>query len=241
MNAELSIASLLELMRQETLQSVVHDLRTPITVLKGNLELLRSGLIGQLTPDQKKLVDRSIGPLDELILMTENLLQMAQLEDHQVELHLEETDLDRLLSETLDFYQIPFEQRHMKLYREGNTLGMRLLIDAFWIKRVLQNLIWNAFKFTPDGGRVTVHVSHVEGGLTVTVEDTGLGIAEDKLQTIFGKFKQAHGPRDRKIGTGLGLWICQQVMALHGGHIRVESTPDEGSRFILFFPSNKIL
>jgi len=153
------------LSKQELMLSVVHDLRTPMTVIKGYLQILLSGVMGELSADQMKLIRRSIGPLEDLILLTENLLQSVTLQQKVVPLKLVEIDLDQLLAETVDFYQIPFQQRGMQIYREGNTMGVRVRVDVFWFKRLMHNLIWNAFKFTPDQGQVSLHVEYKDGGL----------------------------------------------------------------------------
>lgn len=233
--------SLEEMLKQETVQTVVHDLRTPMTVIKGNLQLLLSGMMGEMTQEQLKLLQRSVAPLEDLILMTDNLLQATTLEQNPLSLKLEEIDVDQLLAETIEFYSLPFKQREMEIYRQGNTFGTKIRVDVFWMKRVLSNLIWNAYKFTPDHGKVTVHVQFKDNGLEVIVQDTGRGIPAEKLHAIFNKFDQAAPGGDRKLGTGLGLWICKRVLQLHGGDIRVESTEGQGSRFILFFPSCCIL
>lgn len=241
MKTESLEARLGEMMRHETLQTVVHDLRTPITVIKGNLELLLSGIMGELSAEQMKLLERSVGPLEDLILMTENLLQVPKLESGEMTLTLQDVDLDQILAEAIDFYQTPFRQRGMQLYRQGNSQGLRLHVDAFWLRRVLHNLIWNAYKFTPDNGQVFVHVQRQADGVDLVVEDTGCGIPSDKLLSIFEKFEQVQTLRDRRMGTGLGLWICKKVLELHGGTIHVESRQGQGSRFILFFPAERVL
>ncbi len=228
-------------MQQDDVQSVVHDLRSPMTVIKGNLQLLLSGVMGQMTQDQLMLIRRSVGPLEDLILMTENLLQSTALEKNDLEIKLEETDLDKLLSETIDFYSSTFKQRNMELYRDGNTFGLKVRLDTFWMKRVLNNLIWNAYKFTPDQGKVAIKVDYLGGGLELSIEDSGRGIPTNKLGNLFHKFTQASPMKDRKLGTGLGLWICKRVLELHGGSIRVESEEGKGSRFILRIPPSCIL
>ena len=230
-----------ELLKQENVQSMVHDMRTPMTVLKGNLLLLLSGVAGEMSSDQTMILRRSMGPLEDLIQMTENMLQAVTLEKDEIFLQLVKTDLDKLLAELVEFYQVPFKQRNMKLFREGNSFGSQLLIDTFWIKRVLHNLIWNAYKFTPDNGEVRVHVLHTTGGLRLIVEDTGRGIPPAQLETIFDKFSQAAPSTDRRMGSGLGLWICKRVMQLHGGDITAESVEGHGSRFILDFPADHVL
>src|SRR5579871_3769342 len=157
------------LMNQDAVQSMVHDLRTPITVIKGNLQLLLSGVMGHMSDEQLMLIQRSVGPLEDLILLTENLLQSATLEKSELTMNLEEVDLDKMLTETIDFYAVPFQQREMEIYRDGNTFGTKLRMDTFWMKRVLNNLIWNAYKFTPDQGKVTIQVERREGGLDLVI------------------------------------------------------------------------
>ena len=237
---EQSIIPVLQLMKLEAVQTVVHDLRTPMTVIKGYLQLLLSGVMGEMSAEHKMLIERSVGPLDDLILMTENLLQAATLEKDNLKMNFVETDLDKLLAEIIEFYQLPFKQRGMRISRNGNTVGLKISVDPFWVKRVFHNLVWNAFKFTPDHGQVTLEVSHRSQGIDLMVQDTGRGITPDKLDVIFEKFQQADH-QDKKLGTGLGLWICKRVMQLHEGSIRAESTKGQGSRFILSFPVSCIL
>jgi len=212
-----------------------------MTVIKGNLQLLLSGVMGRMSEEQVMLIQRSVGPLEELILMTENLLQATSLEKTGFNLKLEETELDKLLSDAIDFYSTPFKQREMQIYRHGNTFGTRLRVDVFWMKRVLSNLIWNAYKFTPDHGKVLIYVRHNGDDLDLVVEDNGRGIPAEKLNLIFEKFKQSSPACDGKLGTGLGLWICKRILELHGGSIRVESEEGKGTRFILTIPSSCIL
>lgn len=230
-----------DLIQQDVVQTMVHDLRAPITVIKGNLLILLSGMVGQMSDDQKMLLERSVGPLEEMLQLTDNLLQASKLAQNNVPLERTRTDLDRLISETIEFYELPFRQRNMQIFRDGNTLGLQLNVDSFWIKRVLHNLIWNAFKYTPDNGRVSLEVSHKGQGLELAISDTGCGIASEKLKQIFEKFGQANTSADRQTGTGLGLWISKKVLELHGGDIRCESTPGQGSCFILSFPPSCIL
>ena len=232
---------LFNVMQNEMMQSVVHDLRTPITVIKGYLQLLIRGGMGDVPSDQLRLLQRSVGPLEDLILLTDNLLQSINLQKEQVPMKLVPTDVDQLLAETIEFYQLPFQQRGMRVFRDGNTLGAKVLVDVFWFKRVLHNLVWNAYKFTPDGGQVSFEVCHRDGGLEINVRDTGHGIPADRLQLIFNKFEQASPENDSKVGTGLGLWICKRIMQLHGGRISVHSVEGQGSCFSLWLPPDKVL
>jgi signal transduction histidine kinase len=231
----------LNLMQNDMMQSVVHDLRTPMTVIKGYLQLLISGGMGEMRSEQMEVLQRSVGPLEDLILLTDNLMQSVSLQKDQVQVNLVPTDLDKLLSETIEFYQMPFQQRQMQIYREGNTVGLKILVDPFWFKRVLHNLVWNAYKFTADCGQVTFLVSDKDGGLEINIKDTGRGIPADQLGSVFGKFEQAIPEKDRKEGSGLGLWICRKVVELHRGRITVHSTEGVGTRFCIWLPPNKII
>jgi signal transduction histidine kinase len=231
-----------DLLKQQSVQTMVHDMRTPMTVLKGNLLLLLNGVAGQMSGDQLMILRRSMGPLEDLIQMTENMMQAVTLDKDEILLQFAKSDLDQMLAELLDFYQLPFKQRDIRFFRDGNSFGAQMMIDPFWVKRVLHNLVWNAFKFTPDEGQVSLHVHHrTDGGLQLAIQDTGRGIPQEKLETIFDKFSQAAPTSDRRLGSGLGLWICKRVMQLHGGKIHAESANDQGSRFVLDFPASRII
>ena len=138
-------------LRANTVQSMVHDMRAPMTVLKGYLQILLSGIMGEMKEDQRKLIAQSVAPLEELILLTDNMLQAVPLEDRSIALAPTNVDLDLLLSDVIGFYEMPFDQRNMRLARGMDARGLKLSIDPFWAKRVLHNLIWNAYKFTADG------------------------------------------------------------------------------------------
>jgi signal transduction histidine kinase len=210
-------------------------MRAPMTIVKGYLQILLSGMVGDVKSEHRKLIEQSVGSVEELILLVDNMMQAATLENGNISLTKMEADVDLLLSEVIDFYEPTLQQRGITIERAQDARGLRLEIDPFWVKRVLHNLVWNAYKFTPDGGRVTLRVQPASDGIEIAVEDTGRGIAADKLDQIFGKFQQADRG-DRSFGSGIGLWICRQVMELHGGTVRVESSDGQGSRFILSFP-----
>ena len=231
----------LNVMQNEMVQSVVHDLRTPMTIIKGYMQMLMSGVLGEMPEEQLELLHRSVGPLEDLILLTDNLLQSINLQKDNVTLNLADEDLDHMLSETIEFYQLPFQQRNMRIFRDGNTLGAKIKVDPFWFKRVLHNLVWNAYKFTPDNGQVSFEVCHKEGGLEISIRDTGRGIPSEQLGKIFEKYEQAAPEKDHKMGNGLGLWICQRVMKLHGGRLSVSSVEGQGSCFSLWIPPDKVL
>lgn len=231
----------LRMMQTEAMQSMVHDLRTPITVIKGYLEMLLSGAMGEIPQEQKRLIQRSAGRLEDLILMTDNMLQSARLQNDQVSLKPEPTDLDGLLQETIDFYGAAFEHRGMRLERSGNTLGLTVQVDVYWLKRVLNNLIWNAYKFTPDNGRVRLGVERSAEGVEISIQDNGSGMADQDLEKIFNKFEQAGSEKDRQRGHGLGLWISKKIMDLHGGQIRAESSLGKGSRFSIILPARVVI
>src|SRR5262245_14348338 len=111
MKPQSSTSPVFHLMQNDVMQSVVHDLRTPMTVIKGYLQLLINGAMVEMRDEQMAVLQRSVGPLEDLILLTDNLLQSLSLQKGQVDLNLAPTDLDKLLAETIEFYQLPFQQR----------------------------------------------------------------------------------------------------------------------------------
>jgi two-component system sensor histidine kinase GlrK len=129
---------------------------------------------------------------------------------------------------------VPYaEAKRIHIVKQMNADPSICRMDGERILDVLRNLVGNAIKFTPEGGQVTIAANRLNGGLKVSVSDSGPGIPREKLTTIFEKYESS----DQKRGTGLGLAIVKHIVAAHGGKVWVESNPGEGSRFIFLLPS----
>jgi signal transduction histidine kinase len=243
-NAELNEANarLRELaeMREEFLALTTHDLRSPLTVISGVISFLSSGRLGELSPEQKNMVAMMERNTQNLIELVNDLLDAAKLESGSLQLEPTDVDLRALIHETCEPFVQLAREKGLTLAQEDvapETPGV-VRADRAKLRRVIVNLLSNALKFTPKGGRVSVRVEPAGAGeVCIAVADTGVGIAAADLPLLFDKYEQAHHRATRgEKGTGLGLYITRQLVELHGGTIRVESEVGRGSTFSFTLP-----
>ncbi|HEX8127603.1 MAG TPA: ATP-binding protein [Pyrinomonadaceae bacterium] len=242
-NAELNEANarLRELaeMREEFLALTTHDLRSPLTVISGVISFFTSGRLGELSPEQKNMVQMMERNTQNLIELVNDLLDAAKLESGSLQLELSDVDLRAHVHEVCEpFVQIAREKGLALTLEDAPAPVPTVRADRAKIRRVVVNLISNALKFTPKGGRVSVRVEPAgDGEVCISVSDTGVGIAPDDLPILFDKYEQArHRATRGEKGTGLGLYITRQLVELHGGRIRVESEVGRGSTFSFTLP-----
>ncbi|HZH92052.1 MAG TPA: ATP-binding protein [Pyrinomonadaceae bacterium] len=242
-NAELNEANarLRELaeMREEFLAMTTHDLRSPLTVISGVISFFTSGRLGELSPEQKNMVAMVERNTQNLIELVNDLLDAAKLESGSLQLELADIDLCVIVKEACESFAQLAQEKGVALTQEHSDDAPFLLrADRAKLRRIVVNLLSNALKFTPRGGRVTVRVEAAgEGALQIAVADTGVGIAPDDLPVLFDKFEQArHRATRGEKGTGLGLYITRQLVELHGGKISVESEVGRGSTFSFTIP-----
>jgi signal transduction histidine kinase len=243
-NAELNEANarLRELaeMREEFLALTTHDLRSPLTVISGVISFFTSGRLGELSPEQKNMVAMMERNTQNLIELVNDLLDAAKLESGSLQLELAEVDLRALVHETCEPFVQLAREKGLTLTQEDVPVDLPNLVraDRAKLRRVIVNLLSNALKFTPKGGRVSVRVEAAgDGYARISVTDTGVGIAADDLPLLFDKYEQArHRATRGEKGTGLGLYITRQLVELHGGTIRVESEVGRGSTFSFTIP-----
>jgi signal transduction histidine kinase len=220
-------------MKEDFISAAAHDLRTPLTTLLGQAEILERKFRDD--PERKLEhtgVSRMVRTSTQLADLVQDLLEAARLEQGRVELHAESTDLASLAIEVAA-HQANADDRLTVEASEPVVAD----VDATRIRQVLRNLFENALKYSPGGAPVTVRV-WVEGHEgRIAVEDRGIGIPESDLPELFGRFRRASNVDDRRFaGMGLGLYICREVVARHGGRIWAESTLGSGSTFHVALP-----
>ena len=242
-NAELNEANarLRELaeMREEFLALTTHDLRSPLTVISGVISFFTSGRLGELSPEQKNMVGMMERNTQNLIELVNDLLDAAKLESGSLQLELADVDLAALVHEITEPFAQLAREKNLTLAQEAISADLPAVrADRAKLRRVIVNLLSNALKFTPKGGRVSVVVERAgDERVRVAVADTGVGIAPDDLPILFDKYEQArHRATRGEKGTGLGLYITRQLVELHGGEIRVESEVGRGSTFTVTLP-----
>jgi signal transduction histidine kinase len=228
-------------LREEFLALTTHDLRSPLTVISGVISFFTSGRLGELSPEQKNMVGMMERNTQNLIELVNDLLDAAKLESGTLQLELVSTDVRALIREVCEPLEPLAREKGITLTQELPEELPRLRADRPKIRRVIVNLLSNALKFTPKGGRVVVRVEESGAALRVSVADTGIGIAAEDIPLLFDKYEQArHRATRGEKGTGLGLYITRQLVELHGGTIHVESVVGRGSTFSFILPIDGI-
>jgi NtrC-family two-component system sensor histidine kinase KinB len=226
----------LDRLKTEFIGVASHELRTPVTSLLLSVELMQQEAVGALNKSQKEIVAAQREDLERLERMMRDLLELTRLESGVTPPRFELIDPATIISSSADAVRPQAEEKGVELNIESseNLPGFRA--DAAQIGRVLINLLNNAIRHTPAGGRVTLsaQVSADSGKLLFKVCDTGAGIPEAYKDRIFERFVQVPGATGG--GSGLGLSIARNIVKAHQGEISVESSPGEGSMFIVTLP-----
>jgi signal transduction histidine kinase len=214
-----------------------HELRTPLNAIIGFSEIMRKGLGGTLTADHQDFVQSILDSGRHLLRLVNNLLDIAKIDADKMDFSPEAVDLDRLVIETTDLMRGAAEDRHIELTAETDPGLGRVVVDPTRIKQILFNLVSNAIKFTPNGGRVEVRANQqADGGFALVVADTGIGISETEQTELFSEFRQfGKGQDHAQPGTGLGLALTKRLVEAQRGRVFVESAPGKGSTFSAVF------
>lgn len=223
-------------LKNEFLASMSHELRTPLHTIIGFSELLGEQLEGDLNEKQKRFVGHIVQDARHLLELINDILDISKIESGQMDLKKEPFDFGLCINEVLAGIHQQAASKNVKLDNKAD-FRQALYADRVRVKEMLYNLLSNAVKFTPDGGCVRVESVVKNNCLEVTVCDSGIGIPMEEQVFIFEKFYQARASKKAGgEGTGLGLPITKHLIELHGGSIKIESLPGQGSRFTLVFP-----
>ncbi len=228
----------LDRMKSDFFSTVAHELRTPLSSLKMAISVLMEGREGPLTEGQRELLRLVAQENNRLIEQVNDILDLSKMEAGMMTYQIEPRSVVPLIDRVVREMGPLLETKRIRL---ESTIGEGLPtpgIDTERFLQVLRNVIGNAVKFTPQGGRIHVSVQKVDRGVQIAVSDTGPGIPEGHLRSIFEKFKQVGDQSpSRARGTGLGLAIAKQVVTHHGGKIWAESRPGHGSTFFIQLPA----
>jgi two-component system OmpR family sensor kinase/two-component system sensor histidine kinase BaeS len=219
-----------EQLSRNFLMSVSHELRTPLTAIRGHVSALREGVI-----DDPVLRDASLGVISEEAIRLERLvgdvLDLAKLDAHRFTVLQEEVDMQQLCERAYTAFGDVARRRSID-YRSDIEARPVILTDGDRVLQIISNLLANAFRWTPEGGRIELELSASNGAVSVAVADSGPGIGANELERIFRPFWSRDGG-----GTGLGLAIARELALALGGEIELSSEPGRGSRFVLVLPA----
>jgi signal transduction histidine kinase len=222
-----------ETLRRNLLADVAHELRTPLSVLQGNLR----AILDEVYPLSQEEIARLYEHSRLLGRLVNDLHELAQAEARQLPLDIQPANLLDLLTTTAETFRPHAESKNITLDVQLPDNMPPVSIDSGRIRQVLQNLLANAFGHTPAKGGITLHAQANAEAVTITVHDTGDGIAPEHLPHIFDRFYRADPARNRdRGGAGLGLAIARAIVESHGGNITVTSAPKQGSTFTVSLP-----
>lgn len=227
-------------LRRELVSNISHDLRTPLSAMQGYIETLivRSDSMSMKDRDRYLRIARK--HTVRLGTLIGDLFELSKLDAASVTPNLEPFSLAELVQDIAQEFQLAAEQKHIRLDVDVDPQAGFTLGDIGLIQRVLENLVRNAIKFTPDGGEVTISIAQREDAVAVEVADNGPGITEQDIPRIFDRFYRAlDGDEARSDSSGLGLAIVKRILDLHGSRISVVSRVDSGTRFQFELPHSR--
>jgi signal transduction histidine kinase/HD-GYP domain-containing protein (c-di-GMP phosphodiesterase class II) len=223
-------------LKSNFVSTVSHELRTPLTSIRAYVEtLLDAGetIDGPTRQEFLGIINEESARLARLI---DAVLDLSKLEAGKLTVRREPLSLSRLIEEVMDVIRPMAEKKRLVLESSFPSGEVQIEADHDLMKQVFLNLTGNAIKFTPEGGRITLSADKKSGIVEIAIEDTGIGIPEDKLDRIFDRFYQVDGSNVRRFGgSGLGLSITKSIVEWHGGEIRAESKDGGGTRFVIAF------
>ncbi|HVD25715.1 MAG TPA: HAMP domain-containing sensor histidine kinase [Gaiellaceae bacterium] len=215
------------------LMTVSHELRTPLTAIRGHVDALREG-VAEDPASRAASMDVIAAEAARLERLVGDVLDLAKLDTRRFTLRNEEVDMGRLLEQAYTSFAEQARQRGIDYTSEIKARPV-IVADGDRVLQIISNLLSNAFRWTPDGGRVELALEQENGDVSVAVEDSGPGIPKDEQDRIFRPFFSRDGG-----GTGLGLAIARELASAHGGRILLDSTPGQGTTFTLVLPQTPV-
>ncbi len=221
--------------REDFMASLAHDLKVPIVGAIRAFDVLSSGLVGPLTDDQAIFVKKLHRSHEHLLSLIQNLLQVLRYEASADEMQVDPCELSSVFNACLSDLQSTAKDKDIEIQTEISE-EITAIADHLAMKRLLMNLVSNAIKFTPKGGRIVVVAKKEGSDIIISVSDTGTGISKEDQKKLFQRFWQGGGVKKYAAETGLGLYLCRQIAEGHGGTIAVESAEGKGATFLVTFP-----
>ncbi len=233
-NARLRLKEL----KSEFLANISHELRTPLSVVIGFVYLLLDQVVGNLTDEQKRLLEKVYRNSEELLLLIDNALCLTSLSAGDLALNEEEFDLGVMIRNIAKSYEQVLAPKGVRLSLALPDERVRIVSDLSKVSGIFQNLLHNAVKFTSEGEiKVRARRSTEQNRIELEIADTGIGMLEDQVEQMFQPFQQADSSSRRSFpGLGLGLAVARQLTEFMGGTLAIKSQPDVGTRVLLTLP-----
>jgi signal transduction histidine kinase len=230
----------LDMVKSQFIRTVTHELRSPVSVTRSLLRNIVAGYAGQVTEQQLDILSRASRRVDFLQKLIDDLLDLAEGKT-EIRLHeqYEPIPLEQVIQQVIKRYEVPAQEKNITIHWNDGTAGSETLVLATpeGLDRIFNNLVSNAIKYTPAGGGVKILLSSKGIEAQVIVEDTGIGIPEEAMGSLFEEFYRAPNAKAlEREGTGLGLTIVKDLVERFGGRISLQSTVDIGTQFTIILP-----
>ncbi len=217
---------------------LLHDIRSPAQSVFGYMELLEQEVFGEINEGQRQIILSALTLGDSIIDLMEELGEVYQFEKKAIDLFKVPLDLKQLLDETLRALWVQADRKNIKFMPKIAPRLPEVFADSTAIRRILNNLIQNAIKYSPDGGTVRISVEATESQtIEFKISDSGPGLPEDQIEQIFEKYFRISDYKHKQKGQGLGLYICKLIAESHGGSVRAANHPEGGSIFTFTLPA----
>jgi signal transduction histidine kinase len=223
----------LEKAKSDFLNVASHELRGPMTIIKGYLTMFEAGALGELSAKANSVLPLLISKADEINWMLEQMLEAARLEEGRLELHKQRGDVVEITDRAIDGVKMLLRSHELNVDEPPEPVEADLDPDRF--QMVVRNLLSNAAKYSPAGSGITVRIRSNDGMATVAVIDRGVGISSEDQVNLFTRFGRVQSTQHVQ-GTGLGLWLSREIARMHDGDLTVHSDVGSGSTFVLAVP-----
>ncbi|MBU4313078.1 MAG: response regulator [Candidatus Omnitrophica bacterium] len=220
--------------KSDFVANVAHEFRTPLTIIKGNTDMVIKGGLGKVTDQQKDMLDGAVKIANRLSRLVNDLLDISKIESGKLKLKKETINMNRIIEENMAAFDKIIKDKKQTLQKELAKDMPDITADMDKITQVFINLLSNAVKYSAEGGSVIVKTTNLEKEIMVEVADTGEGIAPEDIDKVFDKFTRVTA--EKKEGTGLGLPIAKDIVVLHKGRMWVKSELGKGSQFFFTLP-----
>ena len=228
--------------KDEFVSMASHQLRTPLTSVKGYISMVLEGDVGDITPMQRKLLEEAFTSSERMVHLINDFLNVSRLQTGKFMLDARATDLAKVVGQEVDALQAVAASRNLKLHYRAPARLPQLYIDEGKIRQVIMNFIDNAIYYSREHTTITIRLARDDGDMLLEVHDTGIGVPIAEQAHLFTKFFRATNARkQRPDGTGVGLFLAKKVITSHGGHMVFSSVEGEGSVFGFRLPIKKLL
>lgn len=236
--AERELKELNERMREMT-QMVAHEVRTPLTTIRGYADMMVDGVTGKISDEQEEMLSEISKSSQRLSTLVKDFLDLEKMDAGQLEMDTTQVNLKKLLEDTVEQYEKQAKKKGLKPHSSFDE-DLPVMGDRQKLSRVFSNLVSNAIKYTKSGN-ITVRGERKEDLVKITVKDEGVGIAKNELDQIFDKFYRAESSKNSSAnGSGLGLTFVRKVIEAHDGSIEVDSQLNEGTEFSVYLPLSNV-